>query len=144
MVGSRKIDIQGKEVVTLSEADKGCNDDYMDFVHSPEMSVSMPSLEYATLPLKYSNGMFQFLSLGEKIDIVAYSLSNRVDASAHVNVDNAIGADNMALVPFDSGIKATSLNQGSMVQDSMDLVMHESVFIADDGGLWIVASSKCS
>lgn len=41
-------------------------------------------------------------------------MANKQDTYAQVNVDNAIEVDDMALVPFDYGTKASMLDQGSM------------------------------
>lgn len=61
---------------------------------------------------------FQFSSLGHETG----------------NEDNAAEANDMTLVQFDSGTKATSLDHDSMVHDNMALALHESVFAIDEEG----------
>lgn len=139
MVEYRKTGSQQVDANALLEAAKGSDDVRMDYVHSLEMSVSVPSLEGVTAPLEKFNRVFQFPFLGHKIDTKIASLANILDTSTHFIVDNVVGTNDMTLAPFDGGIKATLLDQ-----DSMALVLHESVSAADDEGHWIVASSKNS
>lgn len=53
-----------------------------------------------------------------------------MDLSAHINVEKATGANDLALVPFDGGTKASNMDQDSMV-----LVIHELAPNVDDEGL---------
>lgn len=54
-------------------------------------------------------------------------------------MDNAAGVDDLAVVPFDSGTRASSLGH-----DNMALNLYELVPNADDEGPWTVASFKRS
>lgn len=51
----------------------------------------------------------------------------------HVNIDNAVVTYNITLIPFDSGTKASSLDQNSMTQNSRT-GLHESVIAANGEG----------
>lgn len=88
--------------------------------------------------------MFKILPLGHEFYIEFSSLAKIVYTFAHVNVDNAARAYDMALVPFNGGTKASFLDQDSMTQYSMTLILHESFTNANDEGPWIIAFSKLS
>lgn len=78
----------------LPEANKVGNGVCLDYVNSLKRSVSKPCLEDATPLLEHFNGVFQFPPLRQKIG---------TEVSSYVTMDNAVGADDMALVPFDGG-----------------------------------------
>lgn len=59
-------------------------------------------------------------------------------------MDNTAGANDMTLVPFKSGHEVSSLDQDSMAQDIIILVLYESVAVADDESSWIIVYFKYS
>lgn len=82
--------------------------------------------------------------LGQTISTKVFSMAIIADKNDQVNMCKAIGKDEMTLIPFESGTKASSLDSYSMVQNSTTLVLHESVTKVDDGDPWIIVSSECS